>query len=172
MTNGFAMVKIGGVGSIIWFVGILLAAAGGAALSQPVIAVGGILMGIGILLLGFATIGFWQTDKSALSVLTGIFGITGGATLLAGGAALFANVGVVGVVGMVLTGVFLLLLGLVLVKEGSRLDTQTRFGVDLAYPATLTIFVAACIHFFGWITFVGPAAPAALLTAIVLLLAK
>lgn len=172
MTNGTAMIKIGGIAGLIWLVGIILASVGGGVAHQAVIAAGGIIMGVGILLLGFVGIGFWQIDKSPLSIFTGIFGIIGGILMLAGGAALFANVGVVGVVGTLLTGIFLILFGLLLVKEQGRLNTQARLGVDLAYPATLTMFIAGCIHLFGWITFVGPAAPAALLVTIVLLLAK
>lgn len=167
-----AMVKIGGVASIIWFVGIIIAAITVWTNVQALAAVGGILMGIGILLLGFVGIGFWQTNKSTLSIFCGIFGIIGGILLLAGGAVLFANIGVLGIIGNILTGVFLLLFGIVLVKEQNNLNTQARLGVDLAYPATITTFIAASIHFSGMMTFLLPAAPAALLLTIVLLLAK
>lgn len=166
------LVKLGGIASILWLVGIIVAAVFVWTNVVALAAVGGILMGISILLLGFTGIGFWQIDKSTLSIFAGIFGIIGGILLLAGGAVLFAGIGVLAVIGSILSGVFLLFLGLILVKEQASLNTQARLGIDLAYPATITTFIAASIHFGGQITFLLPAAPAALLLTIVFLLAK
>ena len=164
MTNG--MIKIGGIAGIIWLVGIILASVG-------LLHVGGIVMGVGILLLGFAGIGFWQRGKAALSILAGIFSMIGGILSLAGGAVLFVNV-VIGlivfVVGAVLTGVSLILLGLILLREQSWLNTEARLGIDLAFPAALTTLIGGCSYLTGLI--VTPAAPAALLCAIVFLLAS
>ncbi|MDI6884231.1 MAG: hypothetical protein QMD00_03765 [Hadesarchaea archaeon] len=164
------MIKIGGIGGLIWLVGIILGTVGVLVLNLAVMATGGIIAGVGILLLGLAGIGFWQIDKTALSILTGIFGIIGGILLLAGGAVLFAGIEVVLGVGGVLTGIFLILFGLILLREQARLDTSAQLGIDLALPTALTTFIAGCAQF--GIATGGLAAPGALLIAIVLLLAK
>lgn len=167
MPNGAMIIKTGGIGSLIWLVGIILSAVAG--LNFAILAAGGIVMGIGILILGLAGIGFWQRDMTALSIFTGIFGIIAGVVLLAGGAALSAAVLIVYQVGAILTGIFLVLLALILLRERDRLNTEAQLGIDLAFPAALTVLIGGC-------TFLGlavvPAAPAAVLSAIVLFLAR
>ncbi len=160
VTNGSAMVKVGGVGGIIWLVGIIISAfhVGG-----------GIVAGIGVLLLSFVGIAWWQRDKTPISLMTGIFGMIAGIILLIGGAVAIFATGIVLLVGLVHTGIFLILLGLVLVREQNALNTQAQLGMDLAYPAMLTVFIGGCAHLTGLAI---PAAPAALFLAILFLMAK
>ena len=157
MTNGTspgkAMIILGGVGGIIWLVGAILAAIIGD--------IGQIILGIGVLLASFAGIGFWQKAKEVMGILTFVFALVGGVLLLVGGALGVARIGAGGIiafVGQALFAVALIMLGLVINKLASQLNTQAKLGMDLVFPAVATSMAGGCAALGAAVTVTAPAA--------------
>lgn len=155
-TPGKGMIVLGGVGAIIWLVGAILRVIPNA----TVINVGGIILGIGVLLASFAAIGFWQRTKDMMAILTFVFAMIGGVLFLVGGAVGFvsgwgANIFTI---GQVLFAVGLVMLGMIINKLESQLNTKSRLGMDLAYPAVLTTVAGGCAALGALITVTIPAA--------------
>ena len=155
-TPGKGMLVLGGVGAIIWLVGAILRVIP----QGTIINVGGIILGIGVLLASFAAMGLWQRTKDMMGILSFVFALVGGILFLVGGAVGFvsgwgANIFTI---GQVLFAVSLVMLGMVLNKLESQLNTKSRLGMDLAYPAVLTTMIGGCAALGALITVTIPAA--------------
>lgn len=151
------MILMGGVGGILWLVGAIMSVI----VNNIVAGVGGIILGIGVLFASFAGLGFWQRTKDVTAILTFIFALVGGIIFLVGGILRAINNGASGVifgVGQVLFAVSLLSLGLILNKLESQLNTKSRLGMDIVYPAMLVTMAGACVALGGAITGTLPAA--------------
>jgi len=160
MTNGASlgrgMLVLGGVGGIIWLVGIILRIIPNA----DVVNVGGIILGIGVLFASFAGIGLWQRTKDVMGILTFVFAMIGGILFLVGGVVSFvsgwgANIFLV---GQALFAISLIILGILINKLGPQLNTQARLGMDLVFPAVATSMAGGCAAFGAIITVTTPAA--------------
>jgi len=171
MTNGTSlgrgMLVLGGVGGIIWLVGLILVIIPNAAVSN----VGGIILGVGVLLASFAGIGLWQRTKDVMAMLTFVFAMIGGILFLVGGAVSFVSGWGVNIfsVGQLLFAISLIILGLVIDKLGSQLNTQARLGMDLVFPVVATSMAGGCAALGAAVTVT---APAALLLAVMFFVTK
>jgi len=154
---GRVMILMGGVGGILWLVGAIMSV-----INHNIVAgVGGIILGIGALFASFAGIGFWQRTKDMTAILTFIFALVGGVLFLVGGIVRAINntwgPTIFGV-GQVLFAVSLLSLGLILNKLESQLNTKSKLGMDIVYPAMLVTMAGGCVALGGFITGTLPAA--------------
>jgi len=160
MTNGASpgrgMLVLGGVGGIIWLVGLMLIIIPNAAVAN----VGGIILGVGVLLASFAGVGLWQRSKDVMAILTFVFAMIGGILFLVGGAVNFVSGWGANIfsVGQALFAISLIMLGLVINKLGSQLNTQARLGMDLVFPAVATTIAGGCAVLGAAVTVTAPAA--------------
>jgi hypothetical protein len=151
------MLVLGGVGGILWLVGVILSI-----INHNIVAgVGGIILGIGVLFASFAGIGFWQRTKDVMAILTFVFALVGGVLFLVGGVLRAANIGASGAVSgaaQALFGVALIIMGLLINKLGPQLSTQARLGMDLVFPAVATTIAGGCAVLGAAVTVTAPAA--------------
>lgn len=158
MTNGIGrgMILLGGVGGIIWLVGVILRIIQNATVAN----VGGIILGVGVLLASFAGVGLWQRTKDIMAMLTFVFAMIGGILLLVGGAVGFVSGwgATIFAVGQALFAISLIILGLVINKLGPQLSTQARLGMDLVFPAVATSMAGGCAALGAAVTVTAPAA--------------
>jgi hypothetical protein len=171
MTNGASpgrgMLVIGGVGGIIWLVGVILRVIQNATVAN----IGGIILGVGVLLASFAGFGLWQRTKDMMAMLTFVFAMIGGILFLVGGAVDFVSGwgDTIFGVGQVLFAISLIVLGLVVNKLGSQLNTQAILGMDLVFPVVVTSIAGGCAALGATVIVT---APAALLLAVMFFVTK
>jgi hypothetical protein len=171
MTNGLSpgrgMLVLGGVGGIIWLVGVILRVIQNANVAD----IGGIILGIGVILASFAGVGLWQRTKDMMAMLTFVFAMVGGILFLVGGAVGFVSGwgDTIFWAGQALFAISLIILGIVINKLGSELNTQAILGMDLVFPVVATSIAGGCAVLDAAVIVT---APAALLLAVMFFVTK
>jgi hypothetical protein len=153
---GRGLLIVGGVGGIIWLVGVILAIIQIVAVSN----VGAIILGIGVLLTSLAGVGVWQRARDPMAILMFIFAMIGGILMMAGGAVNFVSEWGVTIfaIGQALFAISLIILGLVINKSAAQLSTQAKLGMDLVFPAVATSMAGGCAALGAAVTVTAPAA--------------
>lgn len=146
MSNG--LMKIGGIGAIIWIVGIVIALFSSfAGTSAPMVTITAILIEcVAVILVALGAFGLWRKHKSVLGLFAGIFGLAAGMIWLLFGILSYSTTddmtGFLGVLSALLLVVFLLLLGLDFLVLQSQLDHVS------AIPAGVLILIGGSVALF------------------------
>lgn len=145
--------KIGGIGALIWYIGLVLAIIGGIGFGASLIpefalvgAIGGIIVVVGIILASLSAFAFYKHFKNILPLLTFIFGLIAGIILIINTILAFAGVGglanlIIGILAMILLGVFLILYGIFFILFRYKLP-ETKLMLVMG----IVLLIAGCLH--------------------------
>lgn len=137
-----ALFKLGGIGALIWLVGIIIAlislSVGAQGLPDPtILGVGGLIGGIGLLLLGIAVFSIWKAKHGIIPMLGMIFGMLAGVFTLIVGIFYIASIfgmamSIMDLLAVIFTAGFLICLGMsFLISQRAAVSTLT--GVTGVY---------------------------------------
>jgi len=148
------IMMVGGIGCILWVIGGIVA--------LFLASIGEVLFGIGVIIASFGTMGLWQRYKELLGVLTFVLELIGGVLAMIGGVLLLANVGgglTVAFIGQFLFGIALVLLGVILNKQGPGF-IRNVMGYDLVFPTVIASIAGGCAVMGATVTVTIPAGAA------------